>query len=1521
MQTRAFAVRRDDIAALPPLDAEALQRFFGGGAPTLAVGIDPRVPVLPVGERVLQDLGAPPVGLRLTMVLAEPRDGRSTLAVQLVARLAERRELALGWVDRLLPFDAAAASEHLDAARDRGLAPVIVVDDAHECIAELHRFVRSLGRERVADVVLLADAAEWVRGGGEARPWLAAAAEVRTLRGASVGEPDVADPARVARDRGRAAELVLAAVGRDTPAERARFLAALEGRSEADGQSDSSAVTPPVARPELAEGPLGRAHRTVVVGDEDAWRARAEVVYPALAGVQVGDRAAADVLVLLGAPVLVGLAGVPELLLARLLGVPPEAPRASALAVALAPLAAHVPLRRTTTAREHSAWAPAHPIIAGALIDAQVDAGCEPLRAPLTALVDAALAALSEEIERDGRDGSDGRDGRGSDVDPLIRRTARLAAAFTRPPEAVRWLLDDTGSEELAVELARHAAEQAPRVDLAADLATALRRAGRPAESLEVAQRAWAGASQLHGAPENVRRLAVTAAISELRSGGAGAVRGAVAQLLRALADEVPATAGAGYGSASAPTPDEPLPRGPFELALRTLAWLAGDAREADDGALLALLEKLAPFKATLAPERHERDEDSARVEVTRPEDVPLEPEEFGALLADLARLTAEAETTSFQLAVRVYRRFIASRIGPLVRVLPQVAGSVSPGDLLQDSFEGWLAAGGIKPYEAQMEAYFSIFAGQSVLLNTPTGSGKSLVALAAHFNALGRGERSVYTAPTKALVNEKFFDLCRKFGSANVGLLTGDAAVNRDAPVICCTAEILSNLAQVEGTQRPFGWVVMDEFHYFSDKERGIAWLLPLMLLDGAKFLLMSATIGEIFTAEKLVEALTGQDFELVRATERPVPLLFSYKVATEREAINELRDASLLPAYVVCVTRNEAAEKALAEPSSGGWSSKSVELPEYVFTSPFGRQLKRALRAGIGLHHSGLLPKYRRLVENLSAANELRLIFGTDTLGVGVNLPIRTVLFPQLVRNSGKDEYVRLDAARFQQLAGRAGRAGFASKSGDPQGDVWILAPEDEVERQKAAAKAAKGGKAKKPAAKPAGRPGPKMPSWSEQTMQNLAASPARPLEVRFEVTAALVMNFVRRGERGIQRLRDLIELLPVKPAEREALSREVERVLETLVARREVRRIESGDSREAPASAGFSLGERSVRRADDADALTFDRPLLRFLHDVAWDFLAADDGPALDLLSLVESVVDDPRVVLARQAKKLRDELWQAHREQGTDAFDQSARRDFGAERQEIEHPQPLKDEIAAAFDRWDAEHPGLTTQMPSPKSVVRDMFELGMGFREYVQHYGLAVVEGELLRHLCEVWRVLTKGLPPGRDITRGTRELTEWLGALVRHVDSSLIDEWERLDDPDRAATAEAEPLALPYDVTQNARAFTRMVRNAAFRWVRAFAARSFDELANESVPLDALAATQRAFLDECGRIDTGIAARSPSLCEYTHGELRVEQTLADPEGWHEWSFVGEVDLARSREEGDAVLVLRSVGRKGWGSEG
>ena len=174
-------------------------------------------------------------------------------------------------------------------------------------------------------------------------------------------------------------------------------------------------------------------------------------------------------------------------------------------------------------------------------------------------------------------------------------------------------------------------------------------------------------------------------------------------------------------------------------------------------------------------------------------------------------------------------------------------AGEDFDPDWLYDAFTSWTTDSGLELYPAQDEAIIELVSGANVILATPTGSGKSMVAVAAHFVALARGQRTYYTAPIKALVSEKFFALCEIFGADQVGMVTGDAAVNAQAPIICATAEILANVALREGADADIGQVVMDEFHYYAETDRGWAWQVPLIELPNAQFLLMSATLGDV--------------------------------------------------------------------------------------------------------------------------------------------------------------------------------------------------------------------------------------------------------------------------------------------------------------------------------------------------------------------------------------------------------------------------------------------------------------------------------------------------------------------------------------------------------------------------------------------------------------------------------------------------------------------------------------------------
>ena len=376
--------------------------------------------------------------------------------------------------------------------------------------------------------------------------------------------------------------------------------------------------------------------------------------------------------------------------------------------------------------------------------------------------------------------------------------------------------------------------------------------------------------------------------------------------------------------------------------------------------------------------------------------------------------------------------------------------------DAVFDAFATWVAEEQrLTLYPAQEEALIELVSGSNVILNTPTGSGKSLVATGAHFAALAAGRRTFYTAPIKALVSEKFFALCEVFGAERVGMLTGDASVNAAAPIICCTAEILANMALREGAAADVRQVVMDEFHFYADPDRGWAWQVPLLELPDAQFLLMSATLGDVTFFEKDLTRRTGRSTAVVRSAERPVPLHFGYVTTPLHETLSELLESDQAPVYVVHFTQAAAVERAQSLMSINFCSRAekdaiAAEIGRFRFTAGFGKTLSRFIRHGVGVHHAGMLPRYRRLVERLAQAGLLKIICGTDTLGVGINVPIRTVLFTALSKYDGTRTR-HLTAREFHQIAGRAGRAGF-----DVVGNVVVQAPEHVTENERALAKA---------------------------------------------------------------------------------------------------------------------------------------------------------------------------------------------------------------------------------------------------------------------------------------------------------------------------------------------------------------------------------------------------------------------------------------------------------------------------------
>lgn len=810
--------------------------------------------------------------------------------------------------------------------------------------------------------------------------------------------------------------------------------------------------------------------------------------------------------------------------------------------------------------------------------------------------------------------------------------------------------------------------------------------------------------------------------------------------------------------------------------------------------------------------------------------------------------------------------------------------------DALYESFGTWAAEQGTPLYPAQDEALLELASGSHVILATPTGSGKSLVAVGAHLFALTQGKRTYYTAPIKALVSEKFFALCEIFGAERVGMVTGDAAVNADAPIICATAEILANLALREGADADIGQVVMDEFHFYADPDRGWAWQVPLIELPRVQFLLMSATLGEVdFFAEDL-RRRTGRSTAVVAGTERPVPLTFSYARTPITETLEELVTTHQAPVYVVHFTQAAALERAQAL-TSVNFATRAEKdaiataLGEFRFASGFGKTLSRLIRHGIGVHHAGMLPKYRRLVERLAQEGLLKVVCGTDTLGVGINVPIRTVLLTGLTKYDGVRTR-RLKAREFHQIAGRAGRAGY-----DTMGTVVVQAPEHEVENTRLLAKA--GDDPKKQRKVVRRKPPEGFVSWSEETFDRLIAAQPEPMVSRFAVTNSLLLNVIARPGNCFDAMRHLLEdNHEPRPAQRKHILRAI-RLYRALRDAGVVQQLDEPDAK----------GRRARLTVDLQRDFALDQPLSPFAL-AAFDLLDKDaPGYTLDVVSLIESTLEDPRQLLMAQQHKARGV---AINEMKAEGIDYDERMEL---LEEVTWPKPLAELIEPAFETYRAGHPWVSEFAPSPKSVVRDMIERSMTFAELISFYELARSEGVVLRYLADAYRALRRTVPDSAR-TEELEDITEWLGELVRQVDSSLLDEWEQLTNP--GAETDAEQLAFGAEtvrpISANERAFRVMVRNAMFRRVELAALRRWDLLDELGTGPD-WAAELAPYFAEYERIGTGPDARGPQLfqIERRPGFWQVRQVLDDPAGDHGWSIVALVDLAESDAAGEIVF--------------
>jgi superfamily II RNA helicase len=842
-------------------------------------------------------------------------------------------------------------------------------------------------------------------------------------------------------------------------------------------------------------------------------------------------------------------------------------------------------------------------------------------------------------------------------------------------------------------------------------------------------------------------------------------------------------------------------------------------------------------------------------------------------------------------------------------------------------SFMEWAQSRGTTLYPAQEEAILELLDGKNVILNTPTGSGKSMVALALHFDSIVHGRKSVYTCPIKALVNEKWMALCKEFGAENVGLSTGDATVNHDAPILCCTAEILANMALNEGEKLDIMDVVMDEFHYYSDRERGVAWQVPLLTLPQSRFLLMSATVGATEFFERDLTKHTGRETVTVRSTQRPVPLDFSYSTSEISTEVQKLVNEGKAPVYVVHFTQAAAASNAQNFMSLDLCSKEEKQaineaIKEVRFSSPYGPDVKRWLKQGIGLHHAGLLPKYRILCEKLAQKGLLKVICGTDTLGVGVNVPIRTVLFTQLCKYSG-DKTAILTARDFHQIAGRAGRKGF-----DDVGYVVAQAPEHVIENLKLEAKSRQTGK-KFQKRKP---PEHGYVPFDENTYKRLIDAQPEPLTSSFRVDHGMLLNILSRETDGCRAMRNLLKDCHESAASKKQLQHRAFMLFRSLVEKKIIEFVK-------PVAPGYSHLRVNMDLQDD---FAMNQPLSLYLLDTLPKLDKDSPEYALDVITLCESIVENPEAILRIQQNKARDARLNELKAQGME-YNQRME-----ELEKVEYPKPLRDFIYDTYNAFAEVHPWVDVNV-EPKSIVREMFENFSTFSGYVKQYNLQRMEAILLRHLNYVYKVLSQTVPDGYK-NEELLEMQDYLGDMIRRVDSSLLEEWEKMAHPEdyqkrlEAGTADgsagsptdaekafgADKAAA--DITYDKKRFLNMVRQRIFQIMGSLAKQDFadvlDSLAEDLAEGEMLADengtpwTEKRLLEIMAaytaehhkfRMDVEGRALAHTIVTYDGNTMHVQQMLQDEEDFNDWSIDFELNLDECREAGVPLLKLTRIG--------
>ena len=824
------------------------------------------------------------------------------------------------------------------------------------------------------------------------------------------------------------------------------------------------------------------------------------------------------------------------------------------------------------------------------------------------------------------------------------------------------------------------------------------------------------------------------------------------------------------------------------------------------------------------------------------------------------------------------------------------------------ERFLEWTGNRGIELWEHQEEALMDLAAGNHVILGTPTGSGKSLVALGMLFMGMAQGKRSYYTAPIKALVSEKFFDLVQVLGRENVGMITGDTHINTSAPVICCTAEILANDALREGEDADVSCVAMDEFHFFADPDRGWAWQVPLLTLPHAQFMLMSATLGNVSAIAASLREHTDSDVDLVVDAPRPVPLSYEYMKTPLEGTVELAMRNNEAPLYIVHFSQDAALSTAQSLANFGiATKEQREQIKEMArgtrFTTAFGKILKRLLSCGVGVHHAGMLPRYRLLVEKLAQQGLLPVICGTDTLGVGINVPIHTVVLTALTKFDGY-KMRRLRAREFHQIAGRAGRSGF-----DTEGMVIAEAPEHEIENAKLLLKAGDDPKKLRKIKKK--KPPEGFVTWNEQTFQRLIETQPETLKPRLRITHSMVLSMVEQGGDARARVSELIAKSLQTDEEKLKLNVRADEIFATLIDSGVVVRTEVPPAEGAPADAEPEVDYALT--VDLPEDFALDQPLSPFLL-AALELLDPESGTyTFDLISMVEATLEDPKQVLRAQERAARSRAMAEMKADGIDFEERKERL------QDVTYPKPLEDLLDTAFATYCAEVPWANDYALSPKSVLRDMLEGANDFKGYIQKLNIARSEGILLRYLAEAFRSLDRTVPVAKR-NEQLEDIISWLGFMVRSVDSSLVDEWEAAGDP---AALDVAPPSPANQVVADRRGVTLLVRNALIRRVTLAARDHYDQLGELDADFGMTATRWEraldAYYEQHEEILTDADARSSAMLSIDEADEQaahvwhVHQIFADEDGDHDFGIMADLDLDATQEEGEAVFKNYRVG--------